>query len=116
MVSAKDVGRVAAELVQRRWAGRKIVELEGPRRIAPNDIAVVFSQILGRSVRMEVVPRETWETLFKSQGMKNPTPRVQMLDGFNEGWIDFEGGESSSVKGKVELETVLRELVESAGT
>jgi uncharacterized protein YbjT (DUF2867 family) len=116
MVSAKDVGRVAAELVQRRWAGRKIVELEGPRRIAPNDIAVVFSKILGRSVRMEVVPRETWETLFKSQGMKDPTPRVQMLDGFNEGWIDFEGGESNSVKGKVELETVLRELVESAGT
>ena len=41
---------------------------------------------------------------------------MQMLDGFNEGWIDFEGGKSNSVKGKVELETVLRELVESAGT
>jgi len=43
--------------------------------------------------------------------MKNPAPRVQMLDGFNEGWIDFEG---DSVKGEVELETVLKDIVERA--
>jgi hypothetical protein len=52
--------------------------------------------------------------LFKSQGMKDPMPRIQMLDGFNEGWIEFEGGEAGSVKGQVELETVLRSLVERA--
>ena len=39
-------------------------------------------------------------------------PRIQMLDGFNEGWIEFENGEAGSIKGKVELETVLRDLVE----
>jgi NAD(P)H dehydrogenase (quinone) len=66
-------------------------------------------------VKMEVVPRETWEVLFISQGMKNPTPRIQMLDGFNEGWIEFESGEAGSQKGKVELETVLRMLIERAG-
>jgi NAD(P)H dehydrogenase (quinone) len=22
--------------------------------------------------------------------MKNPMPRIRMVDGFNEGWIDFE--------------------------
>jgi NAD(P)H dehydrogenase (quinone) len=37
-----------------------------------------------------------------------------MLDGFNEGWIEFEGGEAGSVKGKIELEAVLRDLVEHA--
>ena len=37
-----------------------------------------------------------------------------MLDAFNEGWIEFERGESGSVKGNVTLETVLRELVEAA--
>jgi hypothetical protein len=26
--------------------------------------------------------------------MKNPIPRIQMLDGFNEGWIAFQGGEA----------------------
>ena len=38
-----------------------------------------------------------------------------MLDGFNEGWIDFEGGQDSTLKGKVELQTVLQELVDRAG-
>jgi NAD(P)H dehydrogenase (quinone) len=38
-----------------------------------------------------------------------------MLDGFNEGWIEFEGGQAGSVKGKVPLETVLSALVNSGG-
>jgi NAD(P)H dehydrogenase (quinone) len=114
MVATADVGRTAAESLQETWGGRRIVELEGPRRVTPNDIAATFSRILGRPIRTEIVPRETWAALFKSQGMKNPTPRIQMLDGFNEGWIEFEGGEAGSVKGKVELEAVLRDLVEHA--
>jgi len=64
---------------------------------------------------MEAIPRDTWQALFESQGMKNPTPRIGMLDGFNEGWIDFEGGEAGSQKGKVALETVLRKLLEREG-
>jgi len=111
MVASADVGRTAAELLQETWTGRRIFELEGPRRVSPNDIAAAFSRILGRPVRIEAVPRESWEDLFKSQGMKNPAPRVQMLGGFNEGWIDFEG---DSVKGEVELETVRRDIVERA--
>jgi hypothetical protein len=37
-----------------------------------------------------------------------------MLDGFNEGWIEFERGENGSVKGSTDIETVLRGLVEAA--
>jgi NAD(P)H dehydrogenase (quinone) len=111
MVATADVGRTAAGLLQETWTGRRIFELEGPHRVSPNDIAAAFSRILGRPVRIEAVLRESWEGLFKSQGMKNPAPRVQMLDGFNEGWIAFEG---DSVKGKVELETVLKDIVEAA--
>jgi NAD(P)H dehydrogenase (quinone) len=114
MVATADVGRVAAELLQQSWSGRRVVELEGPRRVTPNDIAAVLGKILGHPVAAEAVPRETWGALFKSQGMKDPMPRIQMLDGFNEGWIGFEGGQAALVKGEVELETVLRELVEQA--
>jgi len=115
MVATADVGRVAAELLQETWSGHRVVELEGPQRVTPNEIAATFSRLLGRPVKMEVVPRESWEALFVSQGMKNPTPRIRMLDGFNEGWIEFEGGEAGSRKGKVALETVLRSLIERAG-
>jgi NAD(P)H dehydrogenase (quinone) len=115
MVATSDIGRVAAELLRETWKDHRVVELEGPHRVTPNEIAAAFARLLGRPVRMEVVPRETWEPLFKSQGMKNPGPRARMLDGFNEGWIEFENGEAGSRKGSVSLETVLRTLVERAG-
>ncbi|MET1028947.1 MAG: NmrA family NAD(P)-binding protein [Dongiaceae bacterium] len=115
MIATADVGRVAAELLQENWSGQRVVELEAAHRITPNEIAATFARILGRPVRAEAVPRESWGALFKSQGMKDPMPRIQMLDGFNEGWIEFESGEAGSLKGKVALETVLRELVARAG-
>jgi NAD(P)H dehydrogenase (quinone) len=112
MVATADIGRVAARLLQESWTGRRVVELEGPQRVTPNEIAATFAGLLQRPVRMEVVPRESWEELFTGQGMKNPIPRMQMLDGFNEGWIDFERGASGSEKGVVSLETVLKALIE----
>jgi NAD(P)H dehydrogenase (quinone) len=112
MIATADIGRVAAALLQEDWTGRRVVELEAARRYAAKDIAAAFTKILGRPVRMELVPRDSWEALFRSQGAKNPVPRIQMLDGFNEGWIAFEGGAAESRKGETALEMVLRELVE----
>jgi NAD(P)H dehydrogenase (quinone) len=116
MVATADVGRVAAALLQEPWSGHRVVELEGPQRVAPNEIAAAFTRLLGKSVRMEAVSRESWEALFRSQGMKNPLPRMQMLDGFNEGWIEFENGDAGSRKGSVDLDVVLRELIEESDT
>jgi uncharacterized protein YbjT (DUF2867 family) len=115
MVATADVGRVAAQLLQQAWRGARVVELEGPQRVSPNDLAEAFARVLGRPVRAEVVPRKTWGELFRSQGTKDPLPRMRMLDGFNEGWIAFEGDPADVVKGEVELETVLRDLVSQAG-
>jgi NAD(P)H dehydrogenase (quinone) len=112
MVATADIGRLAAELLQEKWQGHRVVELEGPRCVTPNEIAASFASLLGRSVGVEAVPRETWGSLFKSQGMNNPEPRIQMLDGFNEGWIKFEGKDGGVRKGNVELETVLQSLIE----
>jgi uncharacterized protein YbjT (DUF2867 family) len=112
MAATADIGRVAAELLQETWPGSRVVELEGPERVSPNDIAATFAMLLGKPVRMEVVPRASWEGLFRSQGMKNPEPRIRMLDGFNEGWIEFESGEAGTRKGVVRLETVLKKLLD----
>jgi uncharacterized protein YbjT (DUF2867 family) len=114
MVSVGDVGRVAAELVQEVWVGKRVVELEGPARVSPNDIAAAFGELVGRPVRAEAVPRDTWQAMFTAQGMKNPTPRMRMVDGFNEGWIEFESGEGGSRKGRVPLMAALKDVV--AGT
>jgi NAD(P)H dehydrogenase (quinone) len=64
MVATADIGRVAAQLIQEDWLGSRVVELEAQRRITPNEAAATFARILGRAVRAQIVPRETWEDLF----------------------------------------------------
>jgi NAD(P)H dehydrogenase (quinone) len=111
MVATADIGKVAAEILQKPWSGHRLVELEGPKRVTPNEVGAAFARLLGKPVRMEVVPHESWDALFRSQGMKNPLPRICMLDGFNEGWITFEQGEAETRKGSTTLESVLKELM-----
>lgn len=111
-VATQDVGRIAAKLTQEDRTGTRIVELQGPRRVSPNDLAAAFAKILRTPVRAETVPRETWEGLFRSQGMRYPGPRIRMLDGFNEGWIDFSGGSAKALKGTVSVEDVVASFVQ----
>jgi NAD(P)H dehydrogenase (quinone) len=106
MVATADIGRLAAALLQESWNGVRIVELEGA------------ASLLGRRYRTGLSRRSrprgphgarSGEQLFRSQGMKNPMPRIRMVDGFNEGWIDFERvGEHR--QGTVTLETVIAGL------
>ncbi len=109
MVAAKDVGATAADLLRETWTGRRVVELQGPAPVSPNDLAAAFARVLGREVRAEIVARETWGGLFRAQGMADPLPRIQMLDGFNEGWLTFEG--DAVRRGETSLDAVLRDLV-----
>jgi NAD(P)H dehydrogenase (quinone) len=111
MVATADIARVATQLLVEKAAGHTIVELEGPERVTPNQIASTFASLLDQDVLAEVVPRESWPALFASQGMKNPEPRMKMLDGFNEGWIEFEREPSSILKGAVSIADVLKTLV-----
>ncbi|MHC5731311.1 MAG: hypothetical protein ACYTXY_45925, partial [Nostoc sp.] len=93
------------------WSGTRIVELEGPARVSANDLAQAFAVVLGRPVRVDIVARDSWDGLFRAQGMKNPLPRIRMLDGFNEGWIEFADKGRSTVKGGTPLLEVVTALV-----
>jgi len=110
MVAIKDVAELAAQLIQEDWSGTRIVELEGAR-VSPQDIAAAFAKTLGKQVRVEIVPRDGRESLFRSQGMRNPLPRIRMLDGFNEGWIGFRDNGRMVVKGNTKLIDVIAALV-----
>lgn len=111
MIATADVGRLAAQLLLQHWNGRRVVELEG-QWVSPNDIARTLTEVLDRGVTAQVVPRDTWEPMFREQGAQNPLPRMRMIDGFNEGWICFELAQV--VKGETTLLKVLRELAATA--
>ena len=108
MVATADVAHTAAALLQEPSDGHRVVELEGPARVSPVALASALGQALGREVVAQPVPRGDWEALFRSQGMGNPTPRMRMIDGFNEGWIDFGAG---SRKGTTTAQAVIDGLV-----
>ena len=112
MVSTDDVGRAAAALLQERWEGKRVVELEGPQRVSPNALAAAFAKALGTPVRAEVVPRAQWESIFRAQGMKNPTPRIQMIEGFNAGWIDFADRGAHARKGSISIDQAMTTLIQ----
>ncbi len=112
MIGTDDVGRTAAALLQERWEGQHVVELEGAQRVSPNNLADAFAKVLTKPVRVEAVPRDRWEAIFRAQGMKNPTPRMQMLDGFNAGWIDFPNRGANARKGSIGIEQAIATLIQ----
>jgi len=114
MVATRDIAQVAAELLHDTWGGVRIVELEGPRRVSPNDLAQAFAKATGREVKPAVMPRDTWEATFTTQGMRHPTPRARMIDGFNEEWIAFEGSGTQVRKGTTPVQAVIDALVASS--
>jgi uncharacterized protein YbjT (DUF2867 family) len=110
MVAAEDVGRTAAALLQEDWAGHRVVELQA-ERVTPNAIASAFTKALGRPVRAEAVPRAHWEEIFRSEGMRNPLPRMQMIEGFNKGWIDFPDHGAGARTGWIDVDSAIAALV-----
>jgi uncharacterized protein YbjT (DUF2867 family) len=111
MVAAADVGRTVAGLLEENWSGVRVEELESALRVSPNAIAEAFSKALGKPVKASAVPRNEWEAIFRGQGMVNPLPRMQMVDGFNEGWIDFRDKGAGVRKGRVSIDEVIATLV-----
>src|SRR5882757_305721 len=112
MIATDDVGRTAAALLQEHWKGQRVVELEGAQRISPKALAAAFANALGHPVRVDVVPREQWESIFRAQGMKNPEPRMRMIDGFNAGWIDFPKRGANARKGSIGINQAIATLIQ----
>ncbi|QWT19499.1 NAD(P)H-binding protein [Bacillus sp. NP157] len=108
MVATKDVGETAARLLGEPSEGVRIVELEGPQRTSPDDLAAALARVLGHDVKARIVPRDAWEARFRAEGMHNPTPRMRMVDGFNEGWIAFGAG---TTKGTTSVDEAIGALV-----
>jgi len=112
MIAADDVGRTAAALLQERWEGPRVVELEAAQRVSPNALAEAFAKNLGHAVRAQAVPREQWESIFRAQGMNHPAPRMQMIDGFSTGWIDFPNRGANARKGAIGIDQAIATLIQ----
>ncbi|KAL6691394.1 hypothetical protein J3F84DRAFT_387018 [Trichoderma pleuroticola] len=114
-VSAPDVGVIAADVLMRPASDGvvEIIHAEGPRRDKANDVAAVLSQLLGRIINAEVVPRSQWNGAFES--VMSPSLAellVKAYDAHNEGGlVDVEPDAKEVRYGTTELLDALRPLV-----
>jgi NAD(P)H dehydrogenase (quinone) len=113
MIATVDIGGAVAEVLQKDWGGQRVIELEGPRRYAPNDVARAFAAVLDRDVEAKVLPSTEWYSIYLSWGL---TPRsaaamVEMLNSFNTGWVAYEKGETETTHCATPLDAVLSELI-----
>ena len=113
MVSTDDVGQTVANTLEETWFGRRVIEVEGPRRYSPLDMAQSLAAVLEHDIETTAIPREQWAIRFVDEGMPadRTAPRIAMLDGFNSGWIGFEKRSTEHVCGRIPLGYVVDELV-----
>jgi uncharacterized protein YbjT (DUF2867 family) len=113
MVATADIGKIGAEILGQTWTGNRFVEVMGPERYSANDLAAAFTAVLGHKVEAVAVPRETWADTFVAHGMPadRTAPRIEMLDRFTSGWIDFGVPGTERFAGTTELQQVIAELV-----
>ncbi|WP_254058415.1 NmrA family NAD(P)-binding protein [Dyella sp. S184] len=116
MVATDDIGRTIATTLIETWRGRRVIELEGPRRYSPLDMAQALAAVFERDVEATALPRAQWAARFEAEGMPagRTGPRIAMLDGFNSGWIGFEGGAVEHKHGHIPLGYVVDELVNAS--
>lgn len=68
MVAPQDLGHSGAERLMSGLDDVGLVDIEGPKRYTFNDVAEAFAKKFGHPVKVETMPRETWEESFRSVG------------------------------------------------
>lgn len=114
-ISAPDLGVIAAKLLLQPTSEKdvEIVHAEGPRRYSANDVATALSELLGRTINVEAVPRSQWTEIFEQvMSVSLAELLVKANDAQNKGGlVDVEPNSSDIRYGTTELIDALRPLL-----
>jgi NAD(P)H dehydrogenase (quinone) len=107
MVSAPDVGRIAADLLLDAEPGSpdRIVHAEGPARYSTADLLETMSQVIDRKVSSMVVPEVDWPAALTAAGLSESYASLVagMYAANNAGRIDVEPGTGEARLGTTSL-------------
>jgi NAD(P)H dehydrogenase (quinone) len=116
-VAAQDVGRLAADLLMDDdpdgEISPRIVSIEGPRRISALDVARTLSELSGRGVAAQALPREAWTPMLRRAGLSTNHAQLitDLYDTHNDGRIDVQSGIGERRFGTTPLAEVLASLL-----
>jgi NAD(P)H dehydrogenase (quinone) len=114
-IAARDIAKIAAEVMLSTWKGFQVLELEGPQRYSANDVANTLSKHLGKDVHPSIITREALPSMLLSI---NTHPNsidgwVTMLDFTNGDKAPFEH-EEAAVKGTTTLDIFISLAIEDS--
>jgi uncharacterized protein YbjT (DUF2867 family) len=92
-VAAGDVGGVAADLLAKPPANAKsLIHVEGPRRYTALDVAATLSELTGREITAQALPRNEWVPTLTRGGVGQSYAELvaAMFDVHNTGRIDID--------------------------
>lgn len=113
MIATADIGRIAAKALCESWRGVRSIELEGPARYSPNDVAEHLSVRRGEAIQPASIPESDWAISIAGQGFSSAaiTGFTEMTRGINSGHIAFQDGSDIERRtGSVELDAVIDAL------
>ncbi|MEH2242932.1 NmrA family NAD(P)-binding protein [Nostoc sp.] len=112
MVSARDIGRAAAEAMTENWTGKRIIELHGAADYSPNDVAAAFAATLKRDVQAVAIPESEWQATLSGFGFSPEAVNAysEMMRGFNSGLIVFENGDIETRRGQITINAAVAEI------
>ena len=112
MVSPKDIGLVAADLLTKNSEGFQINYVEGPELYTPADVAAAFGKALDKTVEIVQIPKEQWLPTFKEIGFSDEAAgsMAKMTE------ITLAGAEKpkSSIRGTTTLDEYIENLVSNS--
>jgi uncharacterized protein YbjT (DUF2867 family) len=109
MIATEDIGNEVAHLLTTEWTGKRIIELGSP--LTGHEVASAMSEVLGKPVTAQAIPREQWAATLESFGLPHGSTWAyeEMLDGVNSGWIDFGVPGTEKVAGTKPVAEVFRQ-------
>lgn len=118
MIATEDIGRIAAEALCEDWRDVRIIELEGPARYSPEDVANSLSRVLSKTVTPIELPESSWPKALSNAGFSDIALNgfVEMTRGLNSGHISFAKDECTDHRtGTVSLDTAIAAMAASIG-
>ena len=111
MIASEDIGAEAAKLLTGpAWTGSRVIELVS--MVSPDEVATQLGAVLGREVKAQSLPRQSWAGVLEQMGFPNGQTWgfEEMFEGLNSEWI------SSGVQGteRVEGTTPARDVFAAA--
>ncbi len=110
MVATADIGASVAAVLQSEWTGQRSIDLEGPARYSPNEVAAACARCVGGGMSKPSAAAVAVASGLPVVGASPPRSAAalgEMLEAFNSGWISYERDWGNTEHGSTPLTTVL---------